>query len=120
MEWATLGASAGWAANDDRDGHPHAPVHLRCHVDNLVKTAGNEINKLHFGDRAHPHQGCTHGGPNDRRLSHRRIDHTVRTEFFYQTSADLESSTVRTNIFAQQEDRLITTHLFANGLTNCL
>src|SRR5579863_1540732 len=118
MKWAAFGAAAGGAANDQRRWYAAAPVKLARHVDNLVKTAGNEVDKLHLGDGAHTHDGRANRGTNDGSFRHRRINHTLRPELFQQAHVDFERASISANIFAEQENGLIAAHLFAHGLAN--
>ena len=119
MEWAALGTTAGGSADYYRHGHPRTPVHLACHVDDLVKTTGNEVNELHLRDGSHPHQRRSDRGPDDGGLGHGRIDHALRSELFQQARADFEGPTVCSHIFAQEEYGLVALHLFTNGLPYC-
>src|SRR5579863_252273 len=61
MERAAAHSTAGWPANDHRHRYAAAPVKLAHHIDDLVEAAGDEVDKLHFGDGAHPHDGRAHG-----------------------------------------------------------
>ena len=55
MEWSTLDASTRGTTNDHRNRHAGAPVHLICHVDNLIEATGDEVDELHFSDWPHAH-----------------------------------------------------------------
>src|ERR1700726_1267171 len=94
VEWATFRATAGRATNDYRYRHTRAPVHLGRHVDDLVKAAGDEIDKLHLGDGTHSHQRRAHSRTNDGGLGHRRIDHALRPKLFQEARADLERTAI--------------------------
>ena len=77
VEWPALDASARGTTNDHRDRHTSAPVHLICHIDDLIEATGNEVDELHFGDWPHAHQRRTHGGADDCIFSHWSIDNTL-------------------------------------------
>src|SRR6266496_3617198 len=119
MERTTFRAAPGWATDHNRDRHTHTPIHLCRHIDDLVKTAGDEVDELHLSDWAHAHQRSAHGGANNRRFGHRSIDNTIWPELFQQARADLKGSSVFSNIFTQEEDRLIAPPLFANPIAYC-
>src|SRR5437764_4842886 len=77
VEWSALDASTRGAANDHRHRHACAPVHLICHIDDLIETTGNEIDELHFGDWSHAHQRRTYSRADDCIFSHWSIDNTL-------------------------------------------
>jgi len=113
---AAMRAAAGRAANDQRQGNAGTPVHLARHVDNLVKTRSDKVNKLHFGNRTHAHQCRANCRTDNRGLRHWCINYTLSTKFFQKTCTDLKSTAIATNIFTKQEYRFITQHFFTNGL----
>src|SRR6266705_3506536 len=65
MEWSALDATAGGTTNDHRHGNTGAPVHLCCHVDDLIEAAGDEVDKLHLSDGTHAHQRSAYGRADD-------------------------------------------------------
>src|SRR5437762_1844427 len=61
VKWSALDASTRGATNDHRYRHACAPVHLICHIDDLIETTGNEVDELHFGNWPHAHQRRAYG-----------------------------------------------------------
>src|SRR6185312_15228983 len=118
MERTTLRATTGRPTNDHRHRHTRAPVHLACHVDDLVEATGDEVDELHLRNGTHAHQGRPYSGTDDGRFRHRRIYHALGTKLLQETGAYFECAAVRAYIFSQEEYGLITSHLFANSLAN--
>src|SRR6267154_4374237 len=48
-------------ADGNRTWHLSAPIEGGSLVDNLIKAHGCKIRKLHFDDRPHSSNSCTHG-----------------------------------------------------------
>src|SRR6266516_2936829 len=82
MEWSALDATAGGTTNDHRHWNTGAPVHLCCHVDNLIEAAGDEVDKLHLSDGTHAHQRSAYGRADDSSFSHRCIDNSFWSKLF--------------------------------------
>ena len=120
MKWPALGASTGGTTDHYWHRHPHAPVHLVGHVDDLVKATGDEVDELHLRNRTHAHQGCPDGGTDDGGLGHGCIDDAIRSELFQEARADFECSPVGSHVFTEQEDGLVAAHLLTYCLANCL
>src|SRR5579859_6350171 len=120
MKGSTLYTTTGWSSDDYRNWHADTPVHLRCHINDLVKATGDEVNKLHLSDRTHTHQGGTDGRTNNCRFRHRSIDHTLRAKFLQQACTYTESPPISPHVLTQEKNGFISTHLFANGLADGL
>src|SRR4030095_1217998 len=96
----------------DNDGDRGAPevAAFGGEVGDLVKAAGNEIRKLHFCDGAHAHQGSTNRGADDAGLRNGRIHTAQLPELFEHAVGDFERAAVEADIFADDEDTLVTFH----------
>ena len=93
-------------------------MHLRRHVHDLVKAAGDEIHELHFDHRPHAHQRRADGRAHDGRLGDGRVDHPILAELLQHPGRHLERAAIDADVFAQTERRRIALHLFPDSLAN--
>ena len=61
VERTTAGCPTAGQANGDRAGDVRAPEVSGGLINDLVETAGTEVSKLHFNNRAGPFKGGTNG-----------------------------------------------------------
>src|SRR5271163_2214939 len=116
MEWAAVHAAAGGSAYHDGRGSVPQIVALGDEIGELIETAGDEIDKLHFGDG--PQAEITHaaGGSDDGAFADGRIDDAFPAETLEQTFAGLESAAINADILAEQHHRGVALHLLVHGL----
>ena len=62
----------------------------------------------------------TRSGARETALGNRRIDHTVLAKERQKITSDLECSPIDADVFTHEENRLVTTHLFEEGLRDGL
>src|SRR5687768_13887130 len=98
-------AATGSAHDNGYTGAPTVTA-FRREISNLIKSAGNEIGKLHFSYGTHPHQCRANGSAHNSRLRNRRIDDAPLTEFFEHAGGDFEGASVDAYVFTQDEDAL--------------
>ncbi len=105
MKRAAMHAAAGRPA--DHHGHRRTPqiVRFRDEVGDLIEAAGDEIDELHFGDRAQAEKAHAAGGADDGGFGDGRFDHAFAAEFGQQAVGDFESSAVDADVFADGDDR---------------
>src|SRR5450755_182111 len=92
---------------------------FRNHVSNLVKRATDEIHELKLGDRTQPGKRCTESGPDNGRLSYRRVNDAFAAETVYEAVRDLKRAAVNSDVFAKTKNRGVPLHLLPDSLSNC-
>ena len=113
-----MDAAAGGAANDDGSGSVPEIVTFGDEIGELVKTAGDEIDELHFGDGAQAkiaHAACS---ADDGAFADGRIDDALPAEFFEQSFAGFKRAAIHTDVFADEHDAGIGGHFFEHGLAD--
>src|SRR4029077_10770848 len=109
-------ASAGRTAHDNRRGGVPKVVALGDEIGELVEAASDEIDELHFADRAQAEIAHAASGADDGALADGRIDHALPAETLEQAFAGLESAAVDADVFADDHDGRVALHLFKHGL----
>ena len=80
-------------------------------VDDLIEAAGDEVGKLHLGDRPVATERRADADAHDGRFGDRRVDHAHLAELVMEALRDAKSAAVGADIFAQDEDLRIAPHL---------
>src|SRR5205823_3089110 len=97
-----------------------APALLRGDGDELVPRARDEVRELHLGDWAQAHDRGAGAAADDGGLGERRVDDAPGAKLLLEAERDLEGAAVDADVFADQEDPLVTSHLGAQPVGNCL
>src|SRR5579884_1121259 len=119
MEWTAVNSAAAGTTDYNWDAGSPAITALCRKIGYLIEGARDEIRKLHFGDRAHAHQGSSDRCTDDGRLRYRRIDNTQLAEFLQHACRDFKSAAIYAHVFAQNEHALVRFHLFPDTLFDC-
>ena len=101
--------------NHHRHRGAPAVMVLGCHLGDLIERAGDEIGKLHLHDRPHPHHGRPDGGSDNPRLGERGIQHSPLAVLLLKALRNPEGSAVWPDVFAQEEDGVVSAHLLVQG-----
>ena len=110
-------AAADVAAARRADNHRHrraAAVPIpegRRLIDDLIEAAGDEVGKLHLGDRPVTTERRADADAHDGRFGDRRVDHAHLAELVIEALGDAECAAVGADILAQDEDLRIAPHL---------
>src|ERR1051325_7536853 len=109
----TTQPSTAWASNDDRNRYSPAIRRRRCDGYELVKSIRDEIRKLHLGHRTIAEKRCTDRHPDDSSFCNWRIDHSIAAILGKEPFRCFECSPVDSNVFANEKNAIIATHLIA-------
>jgi hypothetical protein len=111
-------ARARRPADDHRQTDALPVAAVRGVVGEHVEPAGNEVDELHFRDRAEAHHRRAAGGPDDGGFRNGRIDDAHVAEFFEQARRDLERPAVLGDVLADAEHVRVAPHFFKERLSN--
>src|ERR1700687_3600733 len=116
MKWSAVHTAAGWPAH--HDGRRRSPkiMSLGDIIGELIETAGDEVDELHFRDG--PQAEITHAASraNDGALAYGRIDNALPAETLEQSFAGFEGAAIHAHVFSQEDHGGIAFHLFEHGL----
>src|SRR5215467_169892 len=116
MEGPAVHASTGWPPNHHRGGSVPQVMALGHEICNLVERAHDEVNELHFADRAQAEVTHPAGRADDGALADRRINDALPAKPFEQSFASLERAAIHADVFTDQQNSGIAFHLLEHGL----
>src|ERR1700730_10562608 len=116
MEWPAVHSARTRPANYNRRRRVPKIMPLGHEIRQLVEAASNEIYKLHLGDR--PKSEITHAASRayDGALTDGRVDDPLPAKTLEQPLTGFERPAIYAYIFAEQNDRRVSLHLFKHGL----
>src|SRR5271170_2766818 len=118
MEWAAVNAAARGTPDDDGRGSSPEVMTFGDEIRELIKTAGDEIDELHFGDGAQAEIAHPTGRADDGAFTDGSIDDAFPAEFLEKTFAGFKSSAVDADVFANENHGGVGGHFFKHGLAN--
>src|SRR5512139_2503054 len=92
----------------------------RGRVDDLVESAGDEVDELHLEDRPHPLDRETDTGPDDQRLGDGHVDHPVGAVLLLEPRRRLEGAAQPSDILPHERDIAVPPQLLVHGLPDRL
>src|SRR5208282_1001840 len=95
-----------------------AVVRLRGHVDDLIKSAADEVHELELGHGAQSRKSGAEGSADDGRLRNRRINHTRGAEAVDEAVGDFEGAAVDADVLTQAKDTRVALHLLPDSLAD--
>ena len=109
---------AARSADNERGRRAPAVVGFGDHVDDLVKSAADEVHELELGDGTHAGERCAKGRTHDGGLGDGRVDNAFRAEAVNQAVSDFERTAVNADVLTNAENTGITIHFFLNSLAD--
>src|SRR5579885_1415973 len=111
-----MNAASGRATDDNGRGRIPKVVALGDEIRDLVESADDEIDELHFGNGtqaeiAHPARRADNGA-----LTDGRIDDALPAKALKQAFAGLESAAVHTDILTEENNGRVPLHFLEHGL----
>ena len=88
------------------------------HVDDLIKSAADEVHELELRDRAHPGERRAESRPDNGGLGNRRINHTLRAKAVDESVGDLEGPAVDADVLTNAKDGGIALHFLPDTLAD--
>ena len=92
--------------------------HFSCVIDDLVGRQNSKIPGHKFNNWSQTVHGCTHGNSGKSQLCNRCVNDASGTKLIKHALRSLVSTVVFGNLFAHQENALITAHFLAHSLSN--